>query len=528
VAARPGFAQVAAPDSARMRATGSRVSTEVAVLHIANRPVFEFRSSFLGYPPRKRLEAALDRVSGALQTGGGGKVTTDAVDLGVMMEVNGQMIFVVTPGDVDPLMQETLDDLVARTRADVQAAILAYREQRSLDSLISSILRALLATVIVARALQYLRRLVLWLTGVLERYASRRVQRLKLPPSGLTTQLVALVRLILRAAGIALAIIFVYSWLAYVLNQFPYTSPWGDQLGNYLSHTVVTVVMAILRSLPGLLMMVIIFALARLATRWLRMLFVGVRSGRFELPGVDADTALPTQRLIVIFLWVLAVALAFPFIPGSGGPAFKGISVLLGLMVSLGASSVVGQAASGYILMYSRSIRQGDFVRIGDYEGTVVSMSMLSTKIRTALDEEINVPNAVIISSITKNYTRLTKDTGAVMTTTVTIGYGTPWRQVHAMLAEAAQRCQGLREDDKPRIMQEELSDFYVAYTLLVRLVRPDTRAVVRSELHAHIQDVFNENSVQIMSPHYENDPAAKVWVPKEKWHQPPAGLDEV
>jgi hypothetical protein len=288
VAARPGFAQVAAPDSARMRATGSRVSTEVAVLHIANRPVFEFRSSFLGYPPRKRLEAALDRVSGALQTGGGGKVTTDAVDLGVMMEVNGQMIFVVTPGDVDPLMQETLDDLVARTRADVQAAILAYREQRSLDSLISSILRALLATVIVARALQYLRRLVRWLTGVLERYASRRVQRLKLPPSGLTTQLVALVRLILRAAGVALAIIVVYSWLAYVLNQFPYTSPWGDQLGNYLSHTVVTVVMAILRSLPGLLMMVIIFALARLATRWLRMRFclqsLGLAGGLEQSP----------------------------------------------------------------------------------------------------------------------------------------------------------------------------------------------------------------------------------------------------
>jgi small-conductance mechanosensitive channel len=417
---------------------------------------------------------------------------------------------------------------VAAVQRDTQEAIVAYREQRSLDALVTAVLRALLATVIMVRGIQYLRRLLRWLAGRAEGYATRRMQRFDTVQGNIAQQAVALVRLVLRVTGIALVLVIVYAWLAFFLNQFPYTRPWGDQLGSYLQDTVLTVLMAVARSLPGLLMVVIIFSLARLVARWLRLLFDAVREGRMELPGVDPDTALPTQRLVAIFVWLLAVALAFPFIPGSGGTAFKGLSVLLGLMVSLGASAVVGQAASGYILMYSRSLRVGDYVRVAEYEGTIVSMSMLSTKIRTPRDEEINVPNAVIVSSITKNYTRLTRDTGAVLPTTVTIGYGTPWRQVHAMLIGAAERTDGIRRDAKPRVLQSALSDFYVEYTLLVRLLRPDTRTLVASALHANIQDAFNENGVQIMSPHYEGDPADKVWVPRERWHEPPAGPGDV
>jgi small-conductance mechanosensitive channel len=434
----------------------------------------------------------------------------------------------VTEPDIDPLSQGTIDDLVETTRTDLELALAAAHEQRSLNALVRALLRAILATLIVVRFIQYLRRFVRWSTHRLEAYATQRVERMKLPPAGITAQLIALLRLVVRAAGAGLALILLYSWLAFVLDQFPYTSPWGDQLGNYLQQTVLTVLLAIVRSVPGILMVIIIFSLTRLVSRWIRLLFIAIREGRFEVPGVDAETAMPTQRLIVILIWVLGLALAFPFIPGSGGPAFKGISVLFGLMVSLGASSVVGQAASGYILMYSRSLRVGDYVRIQDYEGTIASISMLSTKIRTPRDEEINVPNTVIVNNITKNYSCLAKESGVVMATTVTIGYSTPWRQIHAMLTEAAGRTARLRTELPPRVLQETLSDFYVEYTLLVRLERPDERPLVASELHANIQDVFNEHGVQIMSPHYENDPAGKVWVPKERWHEPPAERGDV
>jgi len=148
---------------------------------------------------------------------------------------------------------------------------------------------------------------------------------------------------------------------------------------------------------------------------------------------------------------------------------------------------------------------------------------VLSTKIRTPRDEEINVPNAVIVSSITKNYTRLNREKGAPLAITLTIGYNAPWRQVHAMLLQAAAMTPGVRKSPEPRVLQTSLSDFYVEYTLVVRLEEPEQRVVVMSALNCNAQDVFNEHGVQIMSPHYEGDPDGKVWVPKEKWHEPPA-----
>lgn len=508
--------------------TATALGAEPVSLTIANRPVFEFRATALGYPPAMRAKAALERFQDAMKERGPGAVTSRRIDVGASMEVDGKWIFLVTPADVDPMRQQTFEQLCDLARLNLEAAVAASIEARSATSLVRAALLAILATVVFLLAVKYLRRITRWAGSRLEAYARERVERLRLPPTALTNQMIVLVRVLVRLTSVVLGVVLAYSWLAFVLNQFPYTSPWGDQLGHYLSSTVGTVLLAILRSVPSLLMLVIIFALARIAGRWIRLLFDAVRDGRMDLPGVDADTAMPTQRLIVIFLWVLAVALAYPFIPGSGGPAFQGISVLLGLMVSLGASNVVSQAASGYILMYSRSMRIGDYVRVDDHEGTIVSMSMLSTKIRTPRDEEINIPNAVIVNSITKNYTRLTQDTGAVLATSVTIGYSTPWRQVHAMLIAAAERTGGIRRDAKPRVLQAALSDFYVEYTLLVRLERPDSRAQVASELHASIQDAFNENEVQIMSPHYEADPGAKVWVPKERWHEPPADRGDV
>ena len=122
-----------------------------------------------------------------------------------------------------------------------------------------------------------------------------------------------------------------------------------------------------------------------------------------------------------------------------------------------------------------------------------------------------------------KNYTRLNREIGAPVTTAVTIGYSAPWRQVHAMLLDAASQTPGLRKDPAPRVLQTALSDFYVEYTLVGRLEVPQSRPAVLSDLHANIQDMFNVHGVQIMSPHYEGDPGDKVWVPRDKWYSPPA-----
>jgi small-conductance mechanosensitive channel len=213
--------------------------------------------------------------------------------------------------------------------------------------------------------------------------------------------------------------------------------------------------------------------------------------------------------------------MAYPFLPGANSEAFKGVTVLAGLMLSLGASSVVGQAMSGLSLMYSKALRAGEYVKIGDTEGTVAVVGMFATKIHTGMGEEVSLPNAVIIAQPVRNFSRLVQRDGQFMLhTAVTIGYATPWRQVHALLLEAARRTQGVARDPAPFVVQPALSDFSVEYRLCAQGTKdaPRLRAEALNQLHGHIQDVFNESGVQIMSPHYIEDPAQPQVAPPGVW----------
>jgi small-conductance mechanosensitive channel len=175
--------------------------------------------------------------------------------------------------------------------------------------------------------------------------------------------------------------------------------------------------------------------------------------------------------------------------------------------------------------MYTRTLRAGEYVRMNEFEGTVVESGLFVTRIRTGLGEELTISNFLIVGSVTKNYSRAVKGPGFVLDTVVTIGYDAPWRQVEAMLLEAALRTEGVVQDPPSRVHQTALSDFYVEYRLVTYAIpeRPVPRALILSALHAHIQDVFNEHGVQIMSPHYLGDPASPKLVPPSGWYAPPA-----
>jgi len=224
-------------------------------------------------------------------------------------------------------------------------------------------------------------------------------------------------------------------------------------------------------------------------------------------------------------LWLFALVMAYPYLPGAQTDAFKGLSVLVGLMVSIGASSLVAQAASGLILMYARTLRAGEYVKIGDAEGTVVELGLFATRIQTGTGEELILPNAFVVANTTRNFSRTVPGRGFVLQVTVTIGYSTPWRQVHAMLLEAARRTHGILVEPPAYVIQSALSDFYVEYKLVAYAgpEAPAQRALAINDLNANVQDVFNEYGVQIMSPHYLGDPEHPQIVPKERWFEPPA-----
>jgi small-conductance mechanosensitive channel len=241
---------------------------------------------------------------------------------------------------------------------------------------------------------------------------------------------------------------------------------------------------------------------------------------------MEAETARATRRIVLVLIWVFALTAAFRYIPGSDSDAFKGISVLAGLMISLGAAGFVNQVISGLVIVRSLTYKSGEYAAVGSTEGTIAGIGMLSTKMVTPTRHEIAFPNALLVGSQVTNYSRLNDPSqGSIVVTTVTIGYDTPWRQVHAMLLQAAERTTGVRRQAEPRVLQRALGHFYVEYQLLFSIDRPETRRAVLSEMHGHIQDVFNESGVQIMSPHFERQPEQPVIVPSSAWYAAPAAF---
>ncbi|MEJ6004852.1 mechanosensitive ion channel domain-containing protein [Paucibacter sp. AS339] len=494
---------------------------------IFNRTVAVYRASFLGVSPAERARRTHLYMNEVLARSGEGVVAVGKEPQGRILTIDGEMALILTPDDVDVAAGETLDITAERAKHQLEQVIAETRESRDEKRLLSSLAHATVATAI------YLALVTLLLRG--QRVAGHwLLVRVSDRTAGIEvagTQLLqrdkvwTLARWLVRGLSWTLLALLSYQFLGYVLSQFPYTRPWGEQLSAYLFQVVAGIAVAILRALPDLFVALVIFMLARGVINVLNPIFNRIERGEGSIGWLDRDTVRPSRRIIGTGIWLFALVMAYPYLPGSGSEAFKGVSVLLGLMISLGASSIVGQGASGLILMFSRTIRVGEFVRIVDHEGTITELGMFTTRIRTGLGEELTLPNSLVMGSVTKNYSRAVKGPGFIVDTTVTIGYDTPWRQVEAMLVEAAHRTPGVLSNPAARVFQTALSDFYPEYRLVCQAVpsQPRPRAEVLSALHANIQDVFNEYGVQIMSPHYLGDPAQAKFVPKSAWFTAPA-----
>jgi small-conductance mechanosensitive channel len=506
---------------------GAEVSGEHVPLVFFNRTVFVFRAAADGYSPAQRAKSAHERLRAIVGEPGAGVVSVKVIPAGHVIDVDGSPMFTIRPGDVNPLHGETLETLAARTRQQVEEAVRAYHDAYDPAAWARALLRAGIATGIWLGSLAVLLALSRWTRARIAALVERRVSDMQF--AGLTVASVATLRHgALRGVtllALLVALFVSYLWLTYSLGQFPYTAPWAGQLRGYLLDMLARVVLGMIESVPGLAFVVVIFLITRAVAQMLRVFFQRVEHGRIKLRWVDADTAGPTRRIFVVALWLFALSIAYPYVPGAQTDAFKGLSVLVGLMISLGGASVVGQVLSGVSLIYQRPLKPGEYVRIGEVEGTVMTMGFMRTTIHTGTGEEVSVPNSSIVAAGVRNYSRLVEGKGFVLHTAVTIGYDTPWRQVHAMLLEAARRTAGVVQEPAPYVVQTALSDFYVGYRLVCHasFEQAGRRAQAMSALHANIQDVFNEHGVQIMSPHYLGDPQTAKTVPPERWFLPPA-----
>ena len=410
----------------------------------------------------------------------------------------------------------------------IRMAITAYRSDRSAPALRRAGIAAVVATVVFVVAVVVLIWLRRRLDALLDRRYGQKIESLAAKSQDVVSVkrlwqfLDATLRFVRSASIVVMALVYV----RYLLGLFPYTRLAANRVTGYVVGPLATMWASFVSNVPDLIFLVILVYVVRIVLRMIRRFFEAVEQGRIHLANFDREWATPTYKLLRPLVIAFAIIVGYPYIPGSDSEAFKGVSLFLGIIFSLGSSSFIANMIAGYSMTYRRAFKLGDFVQIGDVRGVVSAVRLQVTHVRTIKNEEIVVPNSQILGASVTNYSSLAQSNGLILHTTVGIGYETPWRQVEAMLVEAARRTPGLRTDPPPFVFQLQLGDFCVTYELNVYCTDPLKMRATYSDLHRHILDVFNEYGVQIMTPAYEGDPEIPKVVPKEQWYLAPAKPD--
>ena len=316
-------------------------------------------------------------------------------------------------------------------------------------------------------------------------------------------QEMGVVLFLVRTSRWVIYAVLLYITLPVMFSIFPFSRGWADTLFNLIWSPFKGMLLGFWAYLPKLFTILVIYFVFKYVIRFVHYIFSEIESGKLRISGFHSDWAMPTNSIVKFLLYAFAIVLIFPNLPGSDSAIFKGVSVFVGLLVSLGSSSAISNVVAGLVITYMRPFTLGDRITIGSVTGDVVEKTLLVTRIRTIYNELVTIPNAAVLSGNTTNFSSEAQERGYIVHTTVSIGYDAPWKDVHAALIEAAGRTTGMLTEPAPFVLQSSLDDFYVSYQLNGYTQSPSRQALLRSELHQHIQDVCNERGIEIMSPHY-------------------------
>ncbi|WP_119070995.1 mechanosensitive ion channel family protein [Aggregatilinea lenta] len=302
-------------------------------------------------------------------------------------------------------------------------------------------------------------------------------------------------------------------YLSRILVLFPEAEPLALELQRMIRMPLEKIWQACIAYLPNLFEIVVILTVTRYLLKLVHLFFHALGMGIIVVRGFYPDWAEPTYKIVRILAVIFVGFIIMPLLPGSDSQFFEEISFFLGLLVSLGSTSAIKNMTAGMVLTYTRSFQIGDRICVNGSVGDVLEKSLFVTRIQTIKNEQIAIPNSLVLDNEIVNYATMAETEGLILHTSITIGYDVDWRQVHDLMIAAALQTEHIHEDPEPFVLQTSLDDYYVSYQVNAYTNRPDRMATIYSELHEHILDAFHSAGVEIMSPAYTalrngNDPA--------------------
>lgn len=288
-----------------------------------------------------------------------------------------------------------------------------------------------------------------------------------------------------------------------LFSIFPQTEHLAKKIFSYLWLPIKSILIGVIDYIPNLFTIFVIYFAIRYIVKGLRYLSNEIASEKLKIAGFYPDWAAPTFHIIRFLLYAFMIAMIYPYLPGSNSGVFQGISVFVGLIVSLGSSTVIGNIIAGMVITYMRAFRLGDRIKLNDITGNVIEKTPLVTRVKTPKNELVTIPNSFVMSSHTINYSESARELGLIIHAEVSIGYDESWRKIHQLLIDSAKATEGVSTEPEPFVLETSLSDFYPVYQINAYIKEADKLPKIYSALYQNIQDKFAEAEVEIMSPHY-------------------------
>lgn len=487
------------------------VETEGAPVILNNEVLFRIDARIGSFTPDLRAQIISERLQSL-----GEDFETDFEDLAIRNNettnttdiVLGEMVL-VTLSDADAAaVGHTRRWLADQYLVVIQQGLERYRETYQIQSIAFGMVYTILATIAFLLALRLMNQGIAKTIHFLRAHQDDRIPSLKILRNEIisATRMVDFFSEILKFIQFTLVITLFSIYLNLVLSFFPWTRELADSLFRYILLTLSVVIENILNYLPNLFVIVLIVGITSYVLKFIKFFFAEIGRGRIQFQGFYREWARPTYNIVRFLILTLAASIIFPYLPGAGTPAFQGISIFLGVLVSLGSSSVVANVVSGVVLTYTRAFEVGDRVQIADTTGDVIGKNLLVTRICTIKHVIITIPNAQVLGGHIINFSATERDPKVpplILHTTVTLGYDVPWRKVHETLIAAANATPELLSEPLPFVLQTSLDDYYVSYELNAYTRNPGIMARIYSDLHQNIQDFCNQAGIEILSPGY-------------------------
>lgn len=497
--------------------------TKGAPVVVEEDTLFEFYSKRGGYSPQQRAEMAAAAI---LSLSNKFNLQPDSLYIDNSDNVSDIMYrneVITSFTDQDALWAGLPQDSLAIQNLEIIVDKLRLlKEEHSFWLLFKRI--AMLLLVIVGQYLLY--RITKWLFRKLNRRIeglkdtklhSIMIQNYELLDTSKQVKLIKFFALIGFYVVLGIQLIFTVPLIFYI---FPPTKALAYTLLGYIWTPVKGILLGIVDYIPDLITIIIICLAIHYLIKLFKYLSNEVATERLKIPGFYPDWAHPTYNIIRFLLYAFMIAMIYPYLPGSDKGVFQGISVFVGLIISLGSSTVIGNVIAGWVITYMRPFRKGDRIKLNDTVGDIIEKTPLVTRIRTAKNEIVTLPNSFIMSTQSVNYSRSAQEFGLILHTEVTIGYDVPWRLVHRMLIEAALKTEGVLHEPRPFVLETGLNDWYPVYQINAYTREAQKMSIIYSDLFQNIQDRFNEEGVEIMSPTYiaTRDGNASTVVPPDSW----------